>query len=787
MISNLRTPQEFIDFYWNELQDYFASKNIQISKLGFIGYFLHILGFTQYDVKQYFDGLFKESFPVTAQNITNLQFHAAVYGYIPPIAEYAHLVGDIEYVLYALPIKPPNVIKREIYLNDIQLKIDDIDYQLESKYQIIESIDNSGFLLNVLMKDSQYVSTGFSSISAKSPIFDLNQVTNQTVEFTTPNYNYSTYYYKIIEITQNQLAGLEIYVNNLKYDIEYIKSFKSGDDKVVFIRYLNNKLIIEFGSGIHGKYVPNTSIKVLLSLTRGKIGNIGKGRYIPTAGTVSVIDTFVDNTISDTYTFQASSFIRFNVLYGIGGDDLFDSDTLRTKLLEYIRHRKNLVSERDFRTIFSDYMTDFDLLFKKIDIRDNNIYNHFLIYDNYMIPYNLDCITPKLSEIVPDSYLDSTTPVVVYPEFSQYNKTYVSPFLYVYNNLFQMYEGYILYPEYNSYFDKTTIHLSNITIPPLSFQIVYNANTFRVFIKSYQNLDNYIIRMYIPSKSLDVNMNRLNENIKYYDIDFFINALDFIFDVLHLGTSIATLELNNVLCVLNLTDYISVKKYIPDFTTMKQVITTDTTTVVYYREPNDTEVYLVNFPVIEKSQFFADQKLITDKITTLFTNIYAPGNRMISDDVQIKFLSSHIINKNILKLSTIQQLEFDLSLPLRIEIDIYVNRPSIIDDTINIRDKTENLKFEVAQLLKDKYTGIQISFYKSQIIDFIHNINWVKHCDIRIYDNNNIRIIDDNIESYTNFETLKKISDKFTATKFIPIFWWWDLNNIKIDLYFDQI
>jgi len=781
----LTTPDEFINYYWDKLQEYFSSRNIQISKLGFIGYFLNILGFTQYDVKQYYDNLFNESFPIVAQNPSNLYFHSTLHGYIPPMATYASLYGEMEFINYALPVKRADVIKREIYLQDIKLNINNIQYMLESKYQITEIAGNPGYILNILTKDSQYISTGYSELSSKVPIYNLNQVKIQTYNFTTPNYNYSTYYSKIISISQFQLADIEIYINGLKYDVEYVKNFRTGNDKVVFIRYLNNTIIIEFGSGIHGEYVPNSTVNITLTLTNGKIGNIGAGYYLPISGTISVVDTLSNSTSLPPYTFAASNFIRFNILYGSGGSDLLDSERLRTKLIEYIRTRNNLVSESDYKSIFSNYLIDFDLLFKKIDVRDNHIYNHALLYNQYMVPFSTTCITPLLSEIVPDLYINNQA-VVIFPEFIYNSKTYLSPFMYIYDNVLQMYKGYILYDSITSYFDKTTLHVDNISTPPLSFELVYiqQTNKFRLFVKSYQSITNYVIKMNIPSKNIITDLLYYNDNTKYYDLDFFIEPIDILFDVIYLNNTLSTLELNNLQPVIDMSDYISVKKYIPDFTILTGIIFINNQPVTYYREPTDTEVRLVNFPVVEKTQFIQNKKYIIDKLYSMFTNIYNPGNRMISDDIQFKFLNNDVVESYVLEKATKQQFTFNLQLPLKIIINIIMQSQSIISPNINITNELNNLKHKIASLLQEHYTGTSISFYNSQIIDFLHNISWIKSCDVQVFDSNGVRLLNDDIESYSNMKILKSLTDKFEAVKFVPIYWWWDLENIVLNTYY---
>ena len=99
--NNLTTPEEFIGHYFDQLRTDLATQNIQLSKVGFAGYMLNLLGNTQYDAKTYYDNLFKEAFPITALDDKNLGYHGNVFGYTPALADYAIIDGTFEYSLDA--------------------------------------------------------------------------------------------------------------------------------------------------------------------------------------------------------------------------------------------------------------------------------------------------------------------------------------------------------------------------------------------------------------------------------------------------------------------------------------------------------------------------------------------------------------------------------------------------------------------------------------------------------------------------------------------------------------
>ena len=66
-ILNYSTPEEFVDYYYEKLKTDLAVYNIKISKVGFIGFLFNMLGYTHFDVKTYYDSLFKEAFVATGQ------------------------------------------------------------------------------------------------------------------------------------------------------------------------------------------------------------------------------------------------------------------------------------------------------------------------------------------------------------------------------------------------------------------------------------------------------------------------------------------------------------------------------------------------------------------------------------------------------------------------------------------------------------------------------------------------------------------------------------------------
>ncbi len=47
----LKTPSDYSNYYYNKLKAELNVSNINLNKLGFVGFFIDLLGNTQYDIK----------------------------------------------------------------------------------------------------------------------------------------------------------------------------------------------------------------------------------------------------------------------------------------------------------------------------------------------------------------------------------------------------------------------------------------------------------------------------------------------------------------------------------------------------------------------------------------------------------------------------------------------------------------------------------------------------------------------------------------------------------------
>ena len=403
-VVNFRTPQEFIDYYSANLKQELSLYDIQVNKLGFIGFFLNLLGHTSYDVKQYYDSLFKEAFVATAQDTENLYFHAATYGYLPTFATPSSAYGNIVFDFASLPRKQSNVVRREVILGtaDEDITFDNEGYKFisSSKYKFVELIND--YFVTLTSESGQVQQIPFATSEISAPFQDFKQFTTQQFVISLPNYNFGTYYPYIIEIDEGFIADINVSIRPKgasvyeEYGVNYVKYFEESFSKTVFLRKLTSqKFVIEFGSGVRGAYVPSSDVKINVKVTKGAGGNITTGGAISPDGYATVINYFSDGT-NNSYSVSAGKLISVDFNYSSDGIDPLSGDDLRNDIISHIQSYDMLVDELDFYNIAMKYMSDFRFLFKKSNIQDNIMYLCRSIRDKYQSVVKTENLTFRI-------------------------------------------------------------------------------------------------------------------------------------------------------------------------------------------------------------------------------------------------------------------------------------------------------------------------------------------------------------------------------------------------------
>lgn len=791
-MSTISTAQEYIDKYYNQLKKELNARGLQISKVGLIGLLLNILGFSQQDIKLYYDTLFRETFLATADKDENITMHGSIFGYNPGLAIPATITGNISFNTAVLPISSSN--NRTITLTDLTVKSDNLVYTLEADYIFkgtnCEIVDSNGNVTTVP------VSVNNPSV----PIQSFRQYETEVYSYSIPFYVYNSYYSIVLELSDSDakkyISSLKVEIqedgkeNYEEYEWKLVNYSSSPSDKHVFVQFLDNKILIELGSGVHGKYIPNSNVKFTIQTTYGTLGNISKQTLKPQNGILKVYD----NDTDASYSIPVSTGIDVEVDYASGGTDPLREQALRQAIIEFIRHRNNMMSENDFYDIVKKYADDFELMFKKTHVMDNNIYLYVPYRDLYQNPIRSRSISLKHIEFNPDLKCYVYNPIWTLEN----GKSYISPFLYVIDFTLRQYKGYILEESTSTYFDNVTVNYTPITgneiiALPLTLYTNYSSaiDSTRIMVQSYESITDYTFmltseQLGFHNQCLTLSTDNIVD-IYYYNVErgtgIIFDPFDIQIDVYKQGVHYFTYKLANYRVTRDISDILSLKTFdglITDYDIEDTLQPTQHQISLMFND----NAYVLNIPVMEYDLYEKDPSYYLDKSINLFGSIAFEENRMISDDVQIRYINTDVILSEITQHLTKQKYKMDITFPLHLKIHIYANAAYITEHEIDTLAERENLRNLLAQTLFDVYTGTSISFYETQIIEIIHDMPWVKWCQIFVTDDKGNSIPDNNIESNEQKITINSLN-KFQAVSFCPYYWWWDLNNIEIEMTFE--
>lgn len=775
-LGSLTTPEEYINYYYDELKVKLQSTNIQISKVGFAGFLLNTLGFTQFDIKTYFDALFREAFLASASKSENLNLHASIYNYNIQSSTPANITGYLIVDLDLLPM--PSSDYKETIIQNLKININNIIYTLESIYTISNSICKiqkiTGEIYYIPFKDKTL------------PIMEFYQYDTESFNFILPYYTYGAYYQKIIDLENKTSSAYEISISiktkndsiHESYKISTLKHLSNSTEKTVFIEKKDSKIIIEFGSGIYGLYIPEADVKISIKLTEGKNGNISQNVSIPYDGTLTII-----NSNTTIYNAKPADIIKVNVSYATGGTNVLVNEDLRLDIINYIQTRNNLISETDYYNIIKKYTSDFVLMFKKAHIIDNCIYCFILLRDLNQVP-----LLTKSISLTHNLFNINNLAVIYKPTFN--DQKYISPFVYIFDDVLLEYKGYIYFEEYDIYFSeiKKSINISTIeTPPPLTLQFKYDPSKLctHVYAYSYQDISKFQLYISIPKYNIfKACMFLYNDYYHVYDfIDYngiIIDCVDIEIEMYYNAVFIYTYKQKNTCLCYDISPLLTLKIFDiinPNYETTgpRSIISNDN--------------IVMHVPVMLLNIYESDQTLYNNQLLSVLSNMSIDQNRMISDTFQFRFLNTEIILSNFLKVLTLQQYDFDIILPFKLSIDIVGNKQYLTTNLLDSTVEIDNLQLDIAEVLFSNYSGTQISFYQSKIIDIIHSVLWVKSCKITVTDSNN-QIIQDvnlisNFELYDQTKIINSTLTKPEIVEFCPIYIYWDLENITINVRFE--
>ena len=891
MTTQLQTPAEFAESEFESLKEFLGTYDIQINKVGLIGYLVNLLGNIKYDSQTYYNELFKNAFIPTTIDINSLYLHSAIYNYSPGKATPSIAIGAINFDFSLLPDPGNDIIKRQVILKNLSFENNKIHFFSDTQYSFIEEKINGQTIYYAILTDSsgntEYISSPSSYISV--PFRNTKQYTIEELIITIPNYEYGTYYSIIIKSDDQYLFDLKAnirlsdkqYLTNTDYDdfnIKYLSYLSEPGELSCFLKPVDPKTWeLKLGSGIHGQYVPKSIIKLTKYLTQGKVGNILVANKVGLNKT-SIIETYYTSITNGEEQKSLNLFSIFDLqfTYSYGGSDSVSGQELKKKLIEYIQTRDTLVTKNDFYNLPYESGSEFIYSFRKSLLQQNIFFFYKLILNSYEHPtkclcYNIprintankvlnitssqdndssgsltSSITYKytiiatdgfnystISDIIEVSLLSGNTRIalswdsfinatyyiisvttddinykyyttsnvtcydigtnfqstildfsgngyVYFPEYEIKGETLISPFIYKYNDSMKWYDGYIFYESFIVNFAKMTSTSTSLTLPVCYFEVQYDrSNKKTIFIvRSYQDLTDYELYLTLSDTIfVDQQMTMIDTNT--FSIDYVPGDPNIIEGEHKL---IVTLNntVENFIITFTTSNFYQLKKiqdqlYLPTFT-------------------NEDDNYILNIPLIDKTDYIQDRSFYDDLFLKTFDGNLISENRFLCDNIQVRFLNTYTLPSSIFKYNTIQKYDFDLVLPLKISISILLNKQYITSNHIDLEEEKDNIQLAVAQDLQDNYTGYEIKYYNSKLIEFIHySREYIKQVTIEVKDSAD-NLISNGLELISEQDTINLIQDdssvaikdrKMGILNYFPIYINWDLDNIDIDYRFD--
>ena len=660
-----KTVEEFIDHYTIELKNDLKVHDIQINKVGFLGFLLNILGHTHFDIKNYYDFLFKESFIATSEISENIHLHASTYGYFPAFATASTIKGFLEVDFNLFPSRHSGVVKRELYINgnDELFTFESEGYTFTTKSVYKMSWENQQYKTTVLTEDGRMIQYPSSAAILTPPILDAKQYNQIEYNFKSSNYPANSFYTYYFSVEEGFIEDLKVFITQkgdikeVEYDVKYVKFFETSSSESVFLRKMNQKdYVLELGSGLRGKWVPQADVRLLLNITKGDSGNFLKVADAKQSKPqqVTLVDMDTDGKILSSINMAAEQIIKVKIEESADGKNPLEDLELREAVIKYIQSRDNMVSELDFYNVADKYMSDFKFLFKKVQVYDNIFYLCRSLRDKFQNVIYSDNISVTQDVFEKDLY---------HPVFQIREIEMISPFLYRYNPVLNFYDGYLMYDDLFVYINS--INLVNtikptFDVPPLYFNIIYNQelNETKIQVKSYQSIQHIEFRMEIPViKITNQLLDSVDENTSQFiykdDGGVIFDEIDILLNCYFDGIKVFTAQVNEIHQVYNITELLNLTHYV-----------------------HNGINYIVNIPIIEKVKFDNEKKYFLEKLHDFIMGDSFKENRMISDHIQFRFLNSIHVKSPYLECSLRQGQNFLHQVQQTVNIvSAYINDP----------------------------------------------------------------------------------------------------------------
>jgi hypothetical protein len=400
-------------------------------------------------------------------------------------------------------------------------------------------------------------------------------------------------------------------------------------------------------------------------------------------------------------------------------------------------------------------------------------------YNNAENLYRITDIDTEQNTLTLDKSLDFDPSGLTIYKYENYVIECRTPFIAVYDELFNRYRTYILIDnfapvlkELNNqnfiYVPKLTIKLSNIVFDS-------NSNSYIITINaSLTNKDQLPNQFFdIITDKLEIKLPKLNETLSFTDLikNDTVETEITVSDEVKLFELLSALE--NIEIEYNISD-ITTNNIIANYELNTKFLI-ETSEYVSFTIDNGT---IYDIPVFEKNEYeiykdYIKQKML-DIVTSIPTDLKTPGT-----EYKILLTNTIELTDNYTKY-TDQFTNILLPLKLKIKLIIDPNKQLLNFTTLNdyINYIREQLALELMN--NPNYSGIEVAYYPTQIIEFIKQLDKINGEIIK-----QIEILQPDIYIDVNrfdidryYET--KIKTKEENLKFTPTYFWFDIDNIEI-------
>jgi len=343
---------------FNELyqiaKEKFDLKDIKISKTGTVGYLIYAMAYLLDNAQDYYEFLYRESLPITAQTYEALLTIGAMFGYRFQTARPASFVGKLYF--YFPRYSQNKIDELHIPYNTRFTNDEGLRFTLYADLTIAFNRENNSVFGRYFKPEHNKYETVVGTIEKVDENFILVSIparhilqsfTEEEI-FTVPYYPMkSNYIYKLqYDNKKYQLADIKVFNldrNDLKYKIDNIKVLYSSDDDVVFISQKDrNEFYLILPDGIYGRYIPQgTTLKIVKYLTEGSKGNVVYGSKFVFEGNTHPLYSGAPITDNNLLFIQTTKDLN-------DGKDIKSINELRKDIIELIRTKKTLITEDDF-------------------------------------------------------------------------------------------------------------------------------------------------------------------------------------------------------------------------------------------------------------------------------------------------------------------------------------------------------------------------------------------------------------------------------------------------------